>query len=572
MAEPYQILEKYLHPGDVLLGRYRLERLVGGGAYGAIYAAIDQSTQERVAVKALPPAKESSSATALGRFQREMKIISSVRHQNLLGIYDYGDTPDGVPFMVIEFLDGITLEQVVRGTPMEPRMGVDVWRQILMGLHAAHELGVVHRDLKPANIMLLRAPTGWHVKVLDFGMAKLLSSLDDESIVQLTREGIAVGTPRYIAPEQARGLEVGAWTDLYAVGLLAYEIFTGERVVQATTIEDAVMAHVSPDPLPLPLLDRVPAPLRPVLQKLLAKRVADRYASAAQVIEDLDALVAGRAPRWLRGGAGGQDTPSVSMLHPQVSPRAAGPQGPVRPQNNPNMAPPAPDPHSPFLAGRATSPQPAVSPQVNPFAAAPVIPPQRAPQAAQGNPQARFMPPQPDAIELDYERVDQHQAEHGHKRVTAMEMTAVGPRVKLHEGFFQRPYSALGYIEWLLAGPLYLFGFTLLTVQFMNMTTGARWGIGLMPFAAALLISLLLLPQPTITKTARSINIAGLVAALLAHAFGIKALVTGLLYQSTWYLRPLGTIAAPLEIAVRAGAQKYAVLLSTMSHTNLPVH
>jgi serine/threonine protein kinase len=155
---------------------------------------------------------------------------------------------------------------------------------------------VIHRDLKPANIMLTQDKGELQVKILDFGMAKALSSIDGEEVVQLTREGVAVGTPRYIAPEQARGLQVGPYTDLYAVGLLIYEVFTGCRAVKADTIEMAVMAHVSPDPLYLPEIELVPAKLHPLLHKLLAKPVNARYQSAAHVLHDLDQIEGRQAP------------------------------------------------------------------------------------------------------------------------------------------------------------------------------------------------------------------------------------------------------------------------------------
>ena len=280
----------------MLLNRYQIEQLVGGGAYGAIFAAIDVVTHERVAVKALPPAQESTSRTALGRFQREMKIIKNLVHPNIVTIYDYGESRTGAPFMVLEFVGGTTLEREVHGRPMPLEHGVEVLPQLLSALGKAHELGVIHRDLKPANIMIERLPRGYQIKVLDFGMAKVLSAIDGESMVQLTREGVAVGTPRYIAPEQARGLDVGPWTDLYAVGLLMYEIFTGDRVVKADTIEGAVFAHVSPEPLPLPELHRIPPQLHPLLHGLLAKDVKRRYQRASDALAELARAQGKRVP------------------------------------------------------------------------------------------------------------------------------------------------------------------------------------------------------------------------------------------------------------------------------------
>lgn len=291
MASPTDILSKYIVPGLVLLNRYQIEKVVGGGAYGTIYAAVDLSSHERVAIKALPPAQESSSQTAQGRFVREMKVISKIAHPNIVQIYDFGETQDQIPFMVLEFVQGQTLEREVHQNPMPLEVGLEMTRQIALALAAAHSHGVIHRDLKPANIMVDRRPGYVQIKVLDFGMAKVLAQFDDNSIVQLTREGVAVGTPRYIAPEQARGQQVGPWTDLYALGLLMYEIFTGARAVKANTIEDAVLAHVSPEPLVLDEIQMVPPVLHPILFKLMEKDPRKRYQSGHDVAQDIDRLV-----------------------------------------------------------------------------------------------------------------------------------------------------------------------------------------------------------------------------------------------------------------------------------------
>ena len=290
MVAPYDILQKYIQPGLVLLNRYQIERPIGTGAYGSIFLAMDLSTHEHVAVKVLPPPAETSSRTAQDRFKREMKIISSLVHPNIISIYDYGKADHGIPFMVLEYLQGKTLEQQVERNPMSLVEGLETVRQIAAALQVAHTNGIIHRDLKPANIMVMPRQHGFLVKVLDFGMAKLLSKLDDESLVQLTREGVAVGTPRYIAPEQARGQEVGPWTDLYALGLLVYEIFTGQRAVKANTIEEAVRAHVSPEPLRLDEVHMVPEVVQPLMHKLLAKDHRKRYQRAQHLIDDIERI------------------------------------------------------------------------------------------------------------------------------------------------------------------------------------------------------------------------------------------------------------------------------------------
>ncbi len=319
MSTPHDILSRYLQPGVTLVGRYQLERAVGQGAYGAIYAAVDAVSHERVAIKALPPAGETTSKTAQGRFKREMTVIESLVHPNIISLYDYGQTDQGVPFMVLEYVEGTTLESYVKHNPLPLRDGLDVMLQLMGALSAAHGKGVIHRDLKPANVMVISDHhDAISIKVLDFGMAKVLSKLGDESIVALTREGVAVGTPRYIAPEQARGLEVGPYTDLYAAGLLMYEIFTGERAVKADTIEAAVSAHVSKEPLPLPEGDRIPRVVMPILHKLLAKRIADRYQEPRDVIADLQHVE--RAMRQADHRKAMEAMPAPAPSPPRVGP------------------------------------------------------------------------------------------------------------------------------------------------------------------------------------------------------------------------------------------------------------
>lgn len=289
MASPSEIVRQHLRPGDLVANRYQIEQFIGAGAYGAIFSAIDTATMERVALKALPPANEGVKSTAVGRFQREMKVISRLRHPNIINIYDFGETDSRFAFMVVEFIDGVTLYDLVNRERLPESVVLDLCEQMALALAEAHGKGVVHRDLKPQNVMVVREPNGRYIaKVLDFGMAKLTGAADESA--QLTREGMAVGTPRYIAPEQARGKEVGPWSDIYALGLLFYEMFTSKRAVKADTIESAIMAHVSPEPLELEEINMVPHHVRPILFKMIEKKVAKRYQNAGELVRDLRKL------------------------------------------------------------------------------------------------------------------------------------------------------------------------------------------------------------------------------------------------------------------------------------------
>lgn len=292
MTQPSDILREYIERDDIVAGRYVVDHQIGAGAYGAIYLAFDRNTHEEVAIKALPPRGEGSSDTAIGRFERELKVVRNLSHRNIVELTDYGETDDDILFMVMEYIEGETLEDTILGEGALPiEESLSIARQIASALDAAHAVGVIHRDLKPANIMLVGTDGGFRVKILDFGMAKLFARLGDESIVALTREGVAVGTPRYIAPEQARGSKrVGPWTDLYALGLLIYEMITGTKAVSHDSVESAVAEHVDPEPLELPNIEQIPPPVRRLIRQLVSKRIEDRLSSAADVVQTIDDL------------------------------------------------------------------------------------------------------------------------------------------------------------------------------------------------------------------------------------------------------------------------------------------
>ena len=282
--------ERFIVPGELLNERYLVGEQVGRGAYGVVCRAVDQQTGDVVAVKALPPVTGPQSATAMGRFRREMKVIYNLNHPSIIALYDWGETRAGGIFMVMEYVDGETLGDVVSRGAMKPHVALEATRQLAGALDAAHQLGIIHRDLKPDNIMLVPDDeTTYQVKVLDFGMAKMLAPLDEESLAELTREGMAVGTPRYIAPEQARARGIGPPSDLYAVGLLMYEMFSGTPVITATEVREAVALHVSPEPLELEEIEQVPREVRPILRKLLEKDHRLRFQSGAELVEALAA-------------------------------------------------------------------------------------------------------------------------------------------------------------------------------------------------------------------------------------------------------------------------------------------
>ncbi|MFB6373871.1 MAG: serine/threonine-protein kinase, partial [Bradymonadaceae bacterium] len=291
----------------------------------------------------------------------------NLSHPGIVEVIDYGETPDRILYMVMEFIEGRTLEQEVSH---QGKFSVDeslsVTRQIASALHAAHGAGVIHRDLKPANIMLISTTAGYTVKVLDFGMAKLFARLGDESIVALTRERVAVGTPRYIAPEQARGSkDVGPWTDVYALGLLLYEMLTSTKAVQHDSVESAVAAHVDPNPLELAELESFPNGVRQLLRAMVKKDRDQRLQSAEQVLFRINQLAESPLeqpqktnPSEVVGppmGADTADSPPSSSANPPPStgPPPAQSQPPPRPGDHTDGGQPHPPESGPSNERRA---------------------------------------------------------------------------------------------------------------------------------------------------------------------------------------------------------------------------
>lgn len=290
MVDRHGRLEAKLRSHDPFEDRYELGENLGVGAYGLIVRATDRRDRGDVALKVIPPKACQRKETAVERFRREMKIIRQLDHPNIIAINDWGRTDDGLIYMVLEYVDGRTLDAVVGDRPLDKEGGAVVLDQLAAALEVAHDIGVIHRDLKPANVMLADTDgeSAYRVKVLDFGLAKMLSGADDSSMTQLTAEGMAVGTPRYIAPEQASGREVGPTADLYTVGLLAYEMFTGRQAVPGDTVEEVIETHVSSEPLELRGVEEIPTRLRPIVYKLVDKDPDRRFQSAARLREALE--------------------------------------------------------------------------------------------------------------------------------------------------------------------------------------------------------------------------------------------------------------------------------------------
>lgn len=278
-------LAEVLEPGCLLGNAYRVERLIGFGGMGAVYEVEHRRLQKRFAAKVLRP-EYSRDATALARFEREAVAASRIQHPNIVEVVNLDETPEGRVFIVEELLVGFDLAHLTRGGPLPLGLALSVGITVARALQAAHAVGIVHRDLKPANIFLARRGGHVEVKVLDFGISKILGEGERAA---LTDTGGFIGTPLYMAPEQGKeGGAIDARTDIYALGVILYELLGGAPPFASKNAVDLALKHVMEAPEPLAARNAaVPGPVAEVVMRALAKDPADRPADMAAFAEAL---------------------------------------------------------------------------------------------------------------------------------------------------------------------------------------------------------------------------------------------------------------------------------------------
>ncbi len=285
--------------GDPYLGlqieeKYRVEKLIGEGAMGRVYVAKQLTLEKPFAVKILAPHLMNDEASH-ARFAAEAHNCASLNHPNVVSVVDYGRSPEGVTYIVMEYIKGITLERIITEQfPLARERIMDLTLQILAALTEAHGLGILHRDLKPENILVQQLRThGELAKVLDFGIAKLM---DNPSGPGLTSAGMVCGTPEYMSPEQARGHKLDARSDLYAVGVILYQMLAGRPPFESESAVEILHKHLHEEPVPPSRLRGVPAdPLEAVCLRALSKDPGNRYTTAMEFREEL--IAATSTPR-----------------------------------------------------------------------------------------------------------------------------------------------------------------------------------------------------------------------------------------------------------------------------------
>lgn len=279
---------KTLSPGTLLAGRFEIVQLLGQGGMGSVFEAQDRALETRVAIKMLR-AEVSRFASARERFRREIQLARQVTHPNVCRIFDLFEDSDGWSFLSMELLDGESLaERLERGGAVEPDDALPIVKQIAAALGAAHRVGVVHRDLKSANVMLVPEGDDIRAVVTDFGLATTARP-GEESLLHLTRTGQLLGTPAFMAPEQLEGGEITAATDIYAFGIVMFEMLTGRLPFEGSTPYSIAARRLNEEaPSPRHHLPDLELPWERTILRCLERRPEDRFATVEEILSSLE--------------------------------------------------------------------------------------------------------------------------------------------------------------------------------------------------------------------------------------------------------------------------------------------
>ena len=287
--------------GTTVDGRYQIAMKIGEGGMSSVYLATDLTDGSSYAIKVLSPAL-SRDTNAMERLKREASFGMQLAHPNICHIIRVGDTSDGLVYVVMPCLEGQILADRTNRLGQIPLDDTARWvRDVSAGLHVAHNLGIVHRDLKPENVMLCRGSDDVeYAVVMDFGLAKQQEA--EGELRKLTATGIILGTPAFMSPEQLRGKPIDARSDIYALGLMTYEMLTGHLPFQGRTQQEMVIARLRSEPMPLrqirPDLD-LPESVESVLNIARQRRAEDRYQTTLEFADAFEAAVAESYPRKL---------------------------------------------------------------------------------------------------------------------------------------------------------------------------------------------------------------------------------------------------------------------------------
>ncbi|MEO8562842.1 MAG: serine/threonine-protein kinase [bacterium] len=298
--------------GSIIADRYHVIRKLGEGGMGRVYLAEHLKMGRKSAVKVMNPSMVQD-ADAISRFNREASNASRINHQNVAGIYDFGETADGLIYLAMEYVEGVPLTDLVSETgPLAPARAAEITRQTGEALSVAHEMGIVHRDLKPDNVMIARNRDGSDlVKVVDFGIAKV--NVESQKV---TRTGLVVGTPEYMSPEQISGDPLDGRSDIYSLGLVAFHMLTGGLPFPSKTVQESMIMRLTDQPQRLGVM-RPDVPWTPEVQAVmdhaLQRDVADRYKSASEFGRALVTAVKAMPKELPPQAAAPKSTPTVRL-------------------------------------------------------------------------------------------------------------------------------------------------------------------------------------------------------------------------------------------------------------------
>jgi eukaryotic-like serine/threonine-protein kinase len=314
-------------PGDLVADKYELQRPIARGGMGAVWVAQNRNTERRVAIKFMLPELATSPDT-IQRFFREAKASARIDHPSIVDVLDLGTLEDNTPFMVMEFLEGRSLEEVIDREPLAPIQAAAILLDVTHALAAAHIAGIVHRDLKPANIFIAKKGDQLVPKILDFGISKITSSIGND--VRMTRTGAVLGSPAYMSPEQARGrTDIDGRADIWAIGVILYEAISGKLPFNGENYNQIMMA-ITLDP-PTPLVQAVPSvdgDFAAIVEACLQKDRELRPPSMDSLAALLDGYVAPRASHGIPAidiGDGDLKKASSNRVGAYAVPRAKSP-------------------------------------------------------------------------------------------------------------------------------------------------------------------------------------------------------------------------------------------------------
>ena len=294
------------------IGRYQVKELIGVGAMGAVYKAFDPLIKRTLAIKTIRldiPRQSPQYRSFIERFYHEARISGTLSHPNIVTLFDIGEE-GGLPYLAMEFVEGRTISsQLEAGERFKPETVIGLVSQVASAIDYAHRMGVIHRDIKPSNLILFE---GERVKVTDFGIAKLVDA-------EMTQAGQLVGTPSYMSPEQAMGEKIDGRSDIFSLGVCAFEMLSGEQPFPGNNVTAILykLAHVDPiEPANLEMNGLVPEKWREVFHKVLAKKPDDRYQTAADFVRDLEYCLGSWFGAAMGDEAGAGEQPTVSLQAP----------------------------------------------------------------------------------------------------------------------------------------------------------------------------------------------------------------------------------------------------------------